>query len=213
MFNTWSRRLITVCKTHCKVQRNMSIRLFESSDHAKYYVQFRPDYPDSVVRTMVEYYASNNTDTTVDSGHGTAVDVGCGSGQSTYPLRQHFNKVIGIDVSEKQIEHAKKKYSDVEFKVGPGENLQFLENCSVNLITTAQAMHWMNHDAFYREVDRVLKPGGTLAVYGYGISQENKIEAHVLVSEVIVFFKHRHGESLFYILVGYVVLIPSNISI
>jgi ubiquinone/menaquinone biosynthesis C-methylase UbiE len=73
----------------------------------------------------------------VDSGHGTAVDVGCGSGQSTYPLRQHFNKVIGIDVSEKQIEHAKKKYSDVEFKVGPGENLQFLENCSVNLITTA----------------------------------------------------------------------------
>jgi ubiquinone/menaquinone biosynthesis C-methylase UbiE len=57
------------------------------------------------------------------------------------------------DVSEKQIEHAKKKYSDVEFKVGPGENLQFLENCSVNLITTAQAMHWMNHDAFYREVD------------------------------------------------------------
>jgi predicted methyltransferase len=49
-------------------------------------------------------------------------------------------------------------------------------------------MHWMNHDAFYREVDRVLKPGGTLAVYGYGISQENKIEAHVLVSEVIFFF-------------------------
>jgi predicted methyltransferase len=49
-------------------------------------------------------------------------------------------------------------------------------------------MHWMNHDAFYREVDRVLKPGGTLSVYGYGISQENKIEAHVLVSEVIFFF-------------------------
>ena len=166
----------------------MSIRLFESSDHAKYYAQFRPDYPDSVVRTMVEYYASNNTDMTVDSGHGTAVDVGCGSGQSTYPLRQHFNKVIGIDVSEKQIEHAKKKYSDIEFRVGPGENLQFLENCSVNLITTAQAMHWMNHDAFYREVDRVLKPGGTLAVYGYGLSQENKIEAHVIVSEVIFFF-------------------------
>ena len=191
----------------------MSIRLFEGSDHAKYYAQFRPYYPDSVVRTIVEYYASNNTDMIVDSGHGTAVDVGCGSGQSTYPLRQHFKKVIGIDVSEKQIEHAKKKYSDIEFRVGPGENLQFLENCSVNLITTAQAMHWMNHDAFYREVDRVLKPGGTLAVYGYGISQENKIEAHVLVSEVIGFFKHRHGESLFYILVGYVVLIPSNISI
>jgi ubiquinone/menaquinone biosynthesis C-methylase UbiE len=40
----------------------------------------------------------------------------------------------------------------------------------------------MNHDAFYREVDRVLKPGGTLAVYGYGLPQENKIEAHVLCS-------------------------------
>ena len=175
----------------------MSIRLFESSDHAKYYAQFRPDYPDSVVRTIVDYYASNNTDTTVDSGHGTAVDVGCGSGQSTYPLRQHFNKVIGMDISEKQIEQAKKKYSDVEFRVGPGENLQFLENCSINLITTAQALHWMNHDAFYREVDRVLKPGGTLAVYGYGMPQENKIEAHILVSEVNFFLNTDTGRHYF----------------
>jgi hypothetical protein len=51
------------------------------------------------------------------------------------------------------------------------------------------------------------------AVYGYGLPQENKIEAHVLCSEVIFFFKHRNGETLFYVLVGYVVLIPSNISI
>lgn len=36
-----------------------------------------------------------------------AVDVGCGSGQSTVNLAPFFNRVCGIDVSEAQIEEAK----------------------------------------------------------------------------------------------------------
>ncbi|CAC5397006.1 unnamed protein product [Mytilus coruscus] len=154
----------------------MSIRLFESSDHAKYYAQFRPDYPDTVVQTIVEYckLSYNNFN--------TALDVGCGTGQSTHSLKTYFKNVIGVDVSGKQIEQAKLKYHDINFRVGPAEDLSFLESGSVNLITTAQAMHWMNHEIFYKEVDRVLGPGGVLAVYGYGIPVENKKEAHNLVS-------------------------------
>ena len=36
-----------------------------------------------------------------------AVDVGCGSGQSTRPLAPYFKKVIGVDVSEAQIAKAR----------------------------------------------------------------------------------------------------------
>ncbi|VDI19628.1 Hypothetical predicted protein [Mytilus galloprovincialis] len=158
------------------ITRNMSIRLFESSDHAKYYAQFRPDYPDTVVKSIVDYCKLSNND------FGTAIDIGCGTGQSTYSLKTYFKNVIGVDVSEKQIEQAKLKYHDIKFTVGPAEDLSFLESGSVNLITTAQALHWMNHEAFYEEVDRVLRPGGVLAVYGYGIPVENKKEAHNLVS-------------------------------
>ena len=34
---------------------------------------------------------------------GVAVDVGCGTGQSTFPLTEHFDKVYGIDPSKAQV--------------------------------------------------------------------------------------------------------------
>ena len=37
------------------------------------------------------------------------------------------------------------------------------------MITVAQAIHWFDLDAFFSEIKRVLKPGGLLAVWGYGL--------------------------------------------
>lgn len=36
-----------------------------------------------------------------------AVDVGCGSGQGTHFLGEHFKKVVGTDISEAQIQEAR----------------------------------------------------------------------------------------------------------
>ncbi len=36
--------------------------------------------------------------------------------------------------------------------------------------TVAQALHWFNRDVFYREVERVLVPGGLFAVWGYALA-------------------------------------------
>ncbi len=36
-----------------------------------------------------------------------AVDVGCGTGSSTRPLAEHFKDVVGVDVSETQLEEAR----------------------------------------------------------------------------------------------------------
>lgn len=35
------------------------------------------------------------------------MDVGCGSGQGTHFLGEHFKKVVGTDISEAQIQEAK----------------------------------------------------------------------------------------------------------
>jgi SAM-dependent methyltransferase len=40
----------------------------------------------------------------------------------------------------------------------------------VDLITVAQAAHWFDLDAFYREAERVLKPSGVLALWCYGLA-------------------------------------------
>lgn len=44
-----------------------------------------------------------------------------------------------------------------------------LQSCSVDLVIVAQALHWFDSKRFFAEVDRVLKPGGVLAVWCYGI--------------------------------------------
>ncbi len=46
------------------------------------------------------------------------------------------------------------------------------EDGTVDLVTVSQAVHWFRPiENFYKEVDRVLRPGGCLAVYEYGRSQ------------------------------------------
>ncbi|XP_035827611.1 putative methyltransferase DDB_G0268948 [Aplysia californica] len=87
-----------------------------------------------------------------------AVDVCCGPGNST---------VIGFDVSEEQLAHAPKNLPNVQFQVANANDMSFLESNSVDLVTVAMALHWLDLERFYREVDRVLKPGGVLIIYNY----------------------------------------------
>ena len=42
---------------------------------------------------------------------------------------------------------------------------------SLDLVTICQALHWLDLDTFYSEAERVLKPGGVLAVIGYHMTR------------------------------------------
>ncbi|XP_042229481.1 putative methyltransferase DDB_G0268948 [Homarus americanus] len=101
-----------------------------------------------------------------------AIDVGCGSGQSTHILSPHFTSVTGLDISQAQITEATKlgTGTNVFFKVSGAEKLPFSE-CSLQLVTAGQACHWFDLPKFYEEVDRILVPGGVLALYGYAFPQ------------------------------------------
>lgn len=43
-----------------------------------------------------------------------------------------------------------------------------LPDRSVDLVTVAQALHWLDPELFFNEAKRVLAPGGATAVWGYG---------------------------------------------
>ena len=105
----------------------------------------------------------------------TVVDVGCGSGQSTFHWAPHFNKVLGIDISHSQIQCAKDKLlehaiNNVEFKVGAGEALP-LPDSSVDMLSFGTCWHWMNWDKVIPEIRRVLKAQGCVAIYAYLVPQ------------------------------------------
>ena len=127
------------------------------------YASFRPEYPAALYDAIFTYCRIEP-----GSQQPLAVDLACGPGISTRPLTKHFSRVIGIDISQAQIENAP-KIPNVEFRVGPAEDLSFLPEESVDLIATGSGLHWLNKDHLFTEVQRVLRPAGTFAAYAYGL--------------------------------------------
>ncbi|XP_022096064.1 putative methyltransferase DDB_G0268948 [Acanthaster planci] len=137
--------------------------IFKKEDHAAIYVKCRPDWPLEIIQKNLAFLREKKPDP-----FKLAVDVGCGSGQNTRPLAPYFEKVIGVDVSEAQIRAAQSVENppNVEYRKGQGESIP-VPDSSVDLITCAEAVHWFDLEAFFREVDRILKPCGCVAIYMY----------------------------------------------
>ncbi|CAL4236122.1 unnamed protein product, partial [Meganyctiphanes norvegica] len=153
----FSRRLITSNMNDGKPDM-----VFADAELVKRYVSFRMSPPQNLILKVVDFLKEKG-DRLEQS-----VDVGCGSGQSTAPYSPFFSRVTGIDVSADQLEHAQQdnKLQNVSFREGQAESIPFADS-SVDLVTVCAAVHWFDHDKFYKEVDRVLRPGGVLAVYSY----------------------------------------------
>jgi SAM-dependent methyltransferase len=126
------------------------------STQAADYARFRPRYP----AELFAYFADATSD------HSLAWDCATGSGQMAVPLAEYFTHVIATDLSAAQIEHAE-HHPRVEYRLAPAEASGLLP-ASVNLITVAQALHWLDLDAFYGEARRVLASDGAIAVSSYG---------------------------------------------
>lgn len=122
---------------------------------AQAYATFRPSYPDDLIR----YVAASAP------GQSLAWDCATGSGQAAVPLAQWFTRVVATDASATQLEHAR-PHPRITYRVAPAA-ASGLDAASVDLVTVAQALHWLDLDAFYAEVRRVLKPEGMLAVWCY----------------------------------------------
>lgn len=130
-----------------------------STDHfstvAKHYAAFRPEYPAAVYQWL----------NTLCPAQSSVWDVGCGSGQATRALAEHFSQVIATDISATQLAQAEVR-ANIEYLCA-GETCAAIADDSIDLITVAQALHWFDLPLFYAEVKRVLKPSGLLAVWTY----------------------------------------------
>lgn len=140
------------------------------SNVAKEFRQFRPTYPPELYRFVFGHLGARKT----------AWDCGTGNGQVAYFLSSCFEKVIATDSCEAQILNAKKA-SNIFYEVKPAE-ASGIENDSINLVTSAQAVHWFAVDKFYREAKRVAKRGAIIALWGYNRSRINPAVDRILDS-------------------------------
>lgn len=125
------------------------------STQSQHYQRFRPVYPPALYAWLAEQTPA----------HELAWDCATGNGQAAQALAREFAKVLATDASEKQIGQCS-PHSNVEYRVAHAEAAP-LGDCSADLITVAQALHWFDLNAFYREAARVLKANGVLAVWSY----------------------------------------------
>jgi SAM-dependent methyltransferase len=92
-----------------------------------------------------------------------ALDVACGTGQSTHALLDVADEIVGLDDSEEMLSHAA-RHARIRYVEGRAEELPFA-NESFALLTVALAFHWFEARKFLHEARRVLRLGGWLALY------------------------------------------------
>ena len=134
-----------------------SYRDLFSRDPASY-AEFRPRYPDALFQWLAALPVRRQT----------AWDAGTGSGQAAVALAQWFDRVVASDASANQLSKAL-AHPRVEYRIAREES--GLGPGSVDLVTVAQALHWFDRPLFWKEVKRVLAPGGVVAVWCYELQR------------------------------------------
>lgn len=134
------------------------------------------------------------------SDHDVVVEIGPGNGYHIPDLLKQANPITykGIDISETMIHDAtqrNKKLVDaglVSFQLSPADIIPLPDTYADKLFTVNTIYFWPNPLAYLKEIRRVLKPGGELAIafatesfmknlpfvqYGFELYTEDKVSS------------------------------------
>jgi ubiquinone/menaquinone biosynthesis C-methylase UbiE len=114
------------------------------------------------------------------------LDIGCGPGSITLDLAAAVERVTGVDAAPEAVERARaaaqgRGVSNVEFRIGDVYGLDF-EESSFDVVFAHQVLqHLADPVAALREAQRILRPGGIVAVRDsdYGTMVHDPHEARI----------------------------------
>lgn len=129
---------------------------FDSEIVAARYARARPAFHEHVMRRLEPLL-------TPFAPLGHALDVGCGTGDSTTVLARFAEHVVGVDPSLPMLQHVQFR-DGTSYIAGRGEELPFRDG-AFDLLTTSLAFHWLDRARFLGEAVRILRPVGLLIVY------------------------------------------------
>ena len=148
---------------------------FDDNDPSVYNL-CRKDYPDVLAEVVKEPFFD-------------LLDAGCGTGAMLGLFKRDYpdKNYTGIDLSEKMIEAAKRKYLEgIHFVAGDCENLPF-EDSSFDVVTCSMSFHhYPDPKHFFLSLRKVLRPGGRLILRDMASSSElmmwlmNRVEIPLL---------------------------------
>ncbi|KAH8815271.1 S-adenosyl-L-methionine-dependent methyltransferase [Xylogone sp. PMI_703] len=152
--------------TSAPTHSDPTFRSYQASQ-AQNYASLRPSYSPELYDTILKYHASNG------GAFDLLLDVGCGPGTATRDLALCFDNAVGVDpggemiATARSLERKTKSGKDVRFEVAGAEEFSKVEGLegNVDLICAAMAAHWFDMNKFWSEAAKVLKPGGTVALW------------------------------------------------
>lgn len=137
--------------------------------HSEDYAAYRPGLPESFYRRL---------DSLIPIHGSRILDLATGPGTIAIELAARGSMVTGIDISEGQIATANRISTDrklnhrLRFKISSAESTD-LDAGSFDLVTAGQCWHWFDGPKVMREVRRVLRHGGLLAIVHYSYLAEH----------------------------------------
>lgn len=142
----------------------MSPNLQRFSGIADVFAAYRPQPPQVLVEVVKQLARCPNPE--------RVVDLGCGVGLSTFLWAGQAEEVVGIEPNHDMRTTAGERSA----QLGLAERVRFIDaiasrtglpDACAEIITCAQAFHWMEPVSTLAEVNRLLKPGGIFVVYDY----------------------------------------------
>jgi ubiquinone/menaquinone biosynthesis C-methylase UbiE len=130
---------------------------------AEAYDSYRPDWPPATAAWLT---GTEDGGPLVDRATRQGLDVldlGAGTGKLTRTLADAGHRITAIDSSERMLSVLSAALPQVRALVATAEALP-LATGSIDVVTVAQAWHWLKQPAAAQECARVLRPGGLLAI-------------------------------------------------
>jgi len=122
------------------------------------YAKYRPTYPTAVLDVLEKEIGLQKS--------WKVADIGSGTGIFSALLLQYGCKVWGVEPNTEMREAGEaqlKDYAGFTSVAGSAEHTGLADN-SIDLVTAAQAFHWMEPEAAKQEFDRILKKNGRIAL-------------------------------------------------
>jgi SAM-dependent methyltransferase len=131
---------------------------------AERYERGRPDYPQAAVDTIVSELG-------LSAGR-TVLDLGAGTGKLTRLLVPSGANVIAVE----PIREMREQLTGVVALPGTAERIPLTDDY-VDAVTVAQAFHWFDADVALREIHRVLRTGGGVALIWNARDERDPLQA------------------------------------
>jgi SAM-dependent methyltransferase len=137
--------------------------------------RYRPDYPQTLYDRILAAIPEDRRE--------RAMDLGAGTGIVSAHLAAQFREVMAVEPDERMAAKIAEGLTQVIVRRVTGEECE-QEPESVDLVTIANALHWMDAHRVLANARTWLRPGGILAVFDRPLPRANAVVDKIVLSEL-----------------------------